>query len=540
MRNFFSPLFLCRAYAIAALAAGGIFSPMVYAPIPWLLLLVYLYLAFRPTQAHLRLAVDVFLALCLPLLFQPLVGVWVSPAFTLPVIPLLDYSLRQSALSQDISSTKEGRRPTPLCLRLLLSLAAVGLVALALASWALLLTCGVLAGYLGAVIGVALHRGSKALIETEVKRYRVVAGNPTQVPLRLVNRSGLAAQITLISPYSWLHIRPSQLLLDKPTEEVEISFTPPLAGPATLAAETTFREPWGLVQWHFKLDLLHLFVIPRARYAEWLARRYLETSRTGSQEAVTSTAPGSQRPSRKGMEFYGLRTYQPGDSARIIDWKHSLKLHQTIVKEFLDTGAEGAVLVVNLSASGEEQKDKLVYSLIATALTLARESIPSALAAYNQETVVTTTRFLDPKQALLQVLGLAKEVTVSLPPLRYLAVPDVDRLRGNIYRLRCSQHESAVRLAELLDLEYGALSKGASGTPASKALATSLAGVKRRVNVVILSGHNHDAEALAFQQYSLRQRGHRVLRVELGQGAPSALRPQAALPNIQPEARPLS
>ena len=226
------------------------------------------------------------------------------------------------------------------------------------------------------------------------------------------------------------------------------------------------------------------------------------------------------------MEFYGLRSYQPGDSARIIDWKHSLKLHQTIVKEFLDTGVEGAVLVVNLSVSDEEEKDKLAYSLITTTLTLARESIPSALAVYNQEAVVMTTRFIDPRQALLQVLGLAREVKVSLPPLRYLAIPDVDRLRGNIYRLRCSQREPAVRLAELLDLEYGALSRGAAGNPASKALAASLAEVKRRVNVVILSGNNHDAEALAFQQYNLRQRGHRVLRIELGRGAPSAHRPQ--------------
>jgi uncharacterized protein (DUF58 family) len=520
MRNFFGLFFLCRAYVIAALAAGAIFSPLVYAPIPWLLLLVYLYLTFRPARAHLMIAMNVFLALCLPLFFQPLVGVWASPVFALPVIPPLNYSLRQSALSQDISSTKEGRRPTPLCLRLLFSLAAVGLVALALASWALLLTCGVLAGYLGTVIGIVLHRGSKPLIEVEVKSYRVVAGNPTQVPLSLVNQSRLAAQVTLISPYSWLHIRPSRLLLDKPAVEVGLSFVPPLAGPATLVAQTIFEDPWGLVQWHFKLDLLHLFVIPRARYAEWLARRYLETSRAGSQEAAATTAPGSQRPSRKGMEFYGLRAYQPGDSARIIDWKHSLRLHQTIVKEFLDTGVEGAVLAVNLSVSDEEEKDKLAYSLITTALTLARESIPSALAAYNQEAVVTTTRFLDPKRVLLQVLGLAREVMVSLPPLRYLSVPDVERMRGNIYRLRCSQREPAVRLAELLDLEYEALSKSAAGNPASKALAASLAEVRRRVNVVILSGHNHDAEALALQQYSLRQRGHRVLQVELGQGRP--------------------
>ena len=129
-----------------------------------------------------------------------------------------------------------------------------------------------------------------------------------------------------------------------------------------------------------------------------------------------------------------------------------------------------------------------------------------------------TTQLLDPRQALLQVLNLAREVKVSLSPLRYLAVPDIDRLRGNIHRLRHSPNQPAVRLAELLDLEYGAFSKGAATNPATKALESTLAKVRRRANVVILSAYNHDAEALAFHQHSLRQRGNQVLKMQLGLG----------------------
>ncbi|MDP2952034.1 MAG: DUF58 domain-containing protein [Chloroflexota bacterium] len=515
MRVFSRWLFLCRAYVIAALVAAGVFSPLAYAAIPWLALLAYLYLESKGGQATLKVPLYVFLALSLPLFFKPLVGAAASPAFILPMIPLLDQGLRQSALIHDLTPAGGGRRPTRLCLSLALSLVVVGLVSVALTSWGLLFSCGILASYLAAVLCIVLRRLSKTPIEAEVVSYRLVAGDHTQTPVRLLNRSGLAGQLSLISSYSWFHIRPSRLVLDRPSLEVEASFAPPLAGPATVTVQASFLDPWGLMLVDFKLEAMRLFVIPRARYAEWLARRYLEVSRPGVQEAMTTAAPTSQRPSRKGMEFYGLRSYQPGDSAKIIDWKHTLKLHQLIVKEFLDTGVERAVLAVNLSVIDEEEKDKLVYSLINTALTLARENIPSVLAAYNHQGVVATTRLLDPQRALLRALGLAREVQVSLNPLRYLGVPDVRRLRGNIYRLTQSEPEPARRLGALLQLEYLALSNAARQNPASQALDAALGAVKGRVNVLLLSGCNHDVEAIAFNEHSLRERGYRVLLVGL-------------------------
>ena len=521
MRFTFTSFFLCQAYVVAALVVGGILSPLAYAAIPWAMLLVYLYLWFRPGRSYLNLPLYLFLALCLPLLFAPLVGTWVSPVFTLPVVPLVDHSLRQSVPSRGIAYGRDGCRPTALCLRLALSLAAVALIALALGSWGLLISCALMGTYLGVNAGVVFRRISKLPIQARVDSYRVVAGSPTRVPLKLTNRSGVAGRVLLKPLYPWLNIEPRQFVFDRSTQTVELSFTPPLAGPTTLLAEADFTDPRGLVRSVFRLELLRLFVIPRARYAEWLARRYLETSRAGGQEAVTAIGPVSQRPSRKGTEFYGLRSYQAGDSARAIDWKHSLKLRQMIVKEFLDTGVEGAILAVNLSVSNDEEKDKLAYSLITTALTLARESIPSALAAYSQEAVVMTTPLLEPRQALLEALNLTREVKVSLSPLRYLAVPDIDRLRGNIHRLRHSPNQPAVRLAELLDLEYGAFRKGAATSPATKALESTLTKVRRRANVVILSAYNHDAEALAFHRHSLRQRGNQVLKMQLGLGQPT-------------------
>ncbi|MEK7281490.1 MAG: DUF58 domain-containing protein [Chloroflexota bacterium] len=438
-----------------------------------------------------------------------------SPAAALPVISLLDHSLRQFALSQELIPAGEGRRPSRLFLMLALSLLTVGLVALALGSWGLLISCAVVAGYLAAIAVLVLRRTSVPPAHADVVSCRVLAGDLTRIPVKLANHSRLAGQLSLASSYPWFHLIPARLVMDKETLEVEASFAPPLAGPTRMAAWASFLDPWGLLQVDFSLEMLELFVIPRARYAEWLARRYLEVSRSGGQEAMASATPASPRASRKGMEFYGLRLYQPGDSAKVIDWKHTLKLRQVIVKEFLDTGVEAAVLAVNLSVTDEEERDKLAYSLITTALTLARENIPSALAAYSHQGVVATTPLLDPRRALLKALGLAREIRVSLSPLRYLEVPNVTRLRGNLSRLRQSGEEAATRLAELLQMEHTALNKAAQGNPATKALSAALSLVKRKVNVVILSGHNHDAEALAFNAYTLKERGHKVIQVEL-------------------------
>ncbi len=182
-----------------------------------------------------------------------------------------------------------------------------------------------------------------------------------------------------------------------------------------------------------------------------------------------------------------------------------------VVKEFLDTSVECAVLAVNLSVTDEEEKDKVVFDLITKSLTLAKEGIPAALAAYNHREVVRTTRLLDPRQALIEALHLVQEVTVSLNPRRYLAVPDVSRLRANLSRLRQSGHGPSNRLAELLQLEYTALAGEAKRNPATLALNTALAEVKGKVNVLVVSARNHDAAALAFNRHMLEGRGYRFL-----------------------------
>jgi len=521
---------LSRVYVVAALIIAIVFAPLIAIPIPLLMLLLYFYVEFGRQEARHKVILSLFLALSLPLLFKPTVGVWVSPVFTLPIIPLLDHNLREFGSSTTSVKDSEGLKPTGFCLVLAISLVAIGLIALAVEVWGLAISCAILAIYLGAVIGLVVRRTPKTPCQADIVTHRVIAGDLVHITVRLANHSELGGQLWLSSLHPWFRIRPDRLTLDQPTLEVGTHFTPPLAGPSTIECWGTFLDPRGLLRRRFKLALVNMFVIPRAKYAEWLARRYLEISATGALEAMSSMSSARQRTSSKGLECYGLRPYQPGDRAKTIDWKHTMKLQQVVVKEFLDMGVESAILLVNLSTTDEEEKDKVAYSLITTALTLAREHIPSAFAAYTDKEVVLTTRQLYPREALIQALSLAREIRISLSPLRYLSVPDVTRLRGNISRLKQSKQSPASKLAELLDLEYQALGETVKHSSATKALNSALNTVKSKANVIVISGLNHDAEAIAFNQYTLKGKGYQVLPVELDRMHPKVPVPRGRLP----------
>lgn len=520
MKFFSKNIIIWRLYVAAALIVAGIISPLVYAPVPWLMLLAYLLLSFRPwTDTRRRNALmvpfDLAVALSLPSFFQPLFGGSLSPLLALPVLPLLDRDLRLPASASSIENpAKPSRlrwRPTRLGFSMLLSLAGAALVALAITGWTLLLTVALVAIYLLVVVNLVLKSVSGQPVAAAVVSRRVLAGNLEHIPVKLVNQSRLSGHLRIFSSYPWFFIRPERTALNKPELELEATLTPPLSGPQSLTCRAVFVDPWGLLRFDFTLKLMDLVVTPRAKYAKWLAREYLETSRGGSLEAMTAAAPSSRRASIRGIEFYGLRPYQPGDSLRAIDWKHTSKLHQMIVREFLDTATERAVIAVNLSVPDEKEKDKLVFDLITRSLTLAGGNIPSALAAWNEKGVVKTTRLLNPRQALVEALSLIDKVSVSPSPFRYLAAPDIGRLRANLYGLRQSGYGPAQKLAGLLELEYNALEETARRHPVSRALSTVIAGMQGKANILLISANDGDAAVAAFNRDTLERRGYRFL-----------------------------
>jgi uncharacterized protein (DUF58 family) len=213
------------------------------------------------------------------------------------------------------------------------------------------------------------------------------------------------------------------------------------------------------------------------------------------------------------VEYYGNRLYQPGDSIRDIDWKHSLRLNELIVKELTEFRGRSAIVLINIAVSNANEADELAYKIVTTAISLARESIPVSLAAYDSETVKLTTGTLEPRQLVLQSLQIAMEMVSIINPVRYLSPPNVTRLRANINRIRFTKNEALRILTHLLEIEYKNLDNNTRLHPATKALSSAIAKGDKQSDIVVISQHNHDAEALAFNIFHFTRKGHAVINI---------------------------
>jgi hypothetical protein len=168
------------------------------------------------------------------------------------------------------------------------------------------------------------------------------------------------------------------------------------------------------------------------------------------------------------------------------------------------------ILAVNLCAQSPEAMDWLAYRLVMSALTLAREGVPVAFAAYAPGEVVLTTPPLDPRPAVLQALRLVDRLYVAPLPVRRLEAPRMTRLRRNIARLQESATEPAARLARILAFEHQAVLRRALAHPAAGALRAVAARVHGPAAVLVISPARED-DALEAVLDRLRSRGFHLL-----------------------------
>ena len=181
-------------------------------------------------------------------------------------------------------------------------------------------------------------------------------------------------------------------------------------------------------------------------------------------------------------------------------------MSQIIVKEFTEAGEQAAIIAVNLSISNAEEADKLAFSLITVALTLARENIPTALAAYNHEGVVLSTAITDPAGILRQTLALVREITLVEFAERHLEPTDIAKIRRNITQLKRAESEPAQRLLGMLDFEYRAIEEAARNHPATIALSAATKQTPAPAMIFLVSQLNHDAEAILVTAEKLSKR----------------------------------
>ena len=341
---------------------------------------------------------------------------------------------------------------------------------------------------------------------------RLVAGNTAGVPLSTANLARVTLHCQLNPAESWSTISPQKITLDGNKVELKFTVTPPLAGPSLPRIKVSAIDCRGLIQVNQIVQPLELHVIPRARYAEWLAMKYLGQSGAGA-STITSLPEGLLVPKR-GIEYYSSRAFQFGDAFSDIDWKHTLKLKRLMIKEYTDAGKQAAVIAVNLTVSDAGEADKLAFNLITTALTLARQAIPTALVAYNQERVILTTAVTDPRQILKQTMRLVRDIEMVELTNRCLQPEAMGKLRRNITHLKSATSEPAQRLLNILEFKQQAMEQVAKNHIATAALSQAIQRVPTPAIIVLVSQMNHDTEALVVTTDKLTRKGYTTLRIE--------------------------
>ena len=507
-------LLVLRIYPAVALIAGAVLSPLPYSFIPIVLFLAYIFFWWWPVNHNVKLLIYLYLFFALPLLFSPQTGPFLSILIAIPVLFLIDHSMREAALSTPYYQTERSRSLTGNGRSLVLLMLVVMGISLLLGSTVLALAGTSLILYL-VIRGLLVFKGMPAKpVEEKQVQLRILAGSVSHTRIEMDNKSRSGGRLFILSGYDWLKVDPAVISLKDDRLTTRISLTPPLAGPALIRFEAYATDILGLTQTRFDLEPIRLYVIPRAKYAAWLAKKYLENTRPGNLAIISNIK--SLKPVmglRHGIEYYGSRQYQPGDSLKNIDWKHSLKYDELISKEFTEFHGRPALMLVNLAVGSDEEKDKTAYKIIVTALSLARENVPTAISAYDHEGVKMSTASLHPQQLVLNAMALARQLVRYDKPLRYLGSADVDRLKANISRLRFSDNAASKVISGLLQLEYRSLNLGSKLNPATRALSDVLGRIDRQSNIVIISSRNHDGEALAFNTHMLSRKGNAVINV---------------------------
>ncbi|MFQ6122393.1 MAG: DUF58 domain-containing protein [Dehalococcoidales bacterium] len=519
---------LCQIYLLLVLLAATVLSALPYSLLALVWLLMMLFITLRPLPPRLSVVVTAATIFLLPLVLESplnyltyatglslIIVQTMAVTFILPVIYLLDYYLRQNAqnIKAFIREKPKGRYITPISKTLFVTALALVLVSLTVNNPALLFTSIIFALYLLAILIRVFLTTFRLSVNVPTIWKRVIAGATAEVSLHITSNASLRLHSLLSPADQWVKVTSERFTLSKDRTELNLIITPPLAGPSYPQLRISAIDPWGFIQLNQLVEPVGLHVIPRAKYAEWLAMRYLEQTSIGA-TAATTMSPKAKLMPKRGVEYFDSRAYQPGDQLRDIDWKHTLKLNQLISKEYIEAGEPAAIIAVNLSVSDAEAADKLIFNLITTALTLAQETVPTALAVYDHQRVILTTTVIHPREILKQTLSVIKDISLVEFTQRFLQLADISRLKRDISQLKQATSEPAQRLLNMLNFEYQAIEKAAKNQPATLALSSATEHAPARAIIVVISQMNHDAEALLVTTEKLARREFTIIPIE--------------------------
>jgi hypothetical protein len=262
------------------------------------------------------------------------------------------------------------------------------------------------------------------------------------------------------------------------------------------------------------LEPIELHIIPRAKYAEWLARKYIERTGVGITTSALARLQSIIKP-QWGSDYQESRDYAPGDQLKDIDWKHTMRLGQIVVKDYTNDEESAAIIAVNLAVGDAEEADKISFTLVTAALTLARENIPTALTAYNDQEVVMRRNITEPDEVLKQALLLLKEITPVKTVTRQLELADITEIKRNIDQLKKTKSEPAQRLLSILDFKYRSISEFTKSHPATIALSDTTKHVPAPATILLISQLNHDAESISIMSEKLSRRKYTTVPIDV-------------------------
>jgi hypothetical protein len=516
IRNrFFTASF--KIYIAVTLIIAAVLSPLALSVIPVLILVWYLYLLRWPVSSVVVLLTRVYIFFSVVLLYTPQLGPFFPVLISLPVIYVIYTDLENTALTITLKETlkEHATRPTSIYITILINAAAALGISLLTGTLSLLVSSVVMVLFLGILGIIALRKMPVKPVGTDQIQHRMIAGSKGNLNIIISVNTLTGSLLFLKSPYDWLVVEPDKLLLKGKKLSVNVTISPELSGPSVIKLNAQALDRWGLFRTSFTLEPIQLFVIPRAKYAAWLAEKYLAETARGNLPLIANLEDRKQVYGlRRGIEYYSSRLYQAGDSLKNIDWKHSIKFNELISKEFIEYNAQSAVILINLSVGNEKEADILASNIIMTALSLAQDNIPAVLAVYNHEEVKLTTKTLYNRHIVARCLQIAREMVTYINPVKYLNPPDITRLRRNMNRIQSSESKAANVLLELMRIEFKSIGDNAKQNPATRALIEALAKAEKQSNIIIISQRNHDAEALAYNTLAYTTKGNSVISIE--------------------------
>jgi len=497
-------------YLVLAIFTAMVLSAMPYFAIAIVLSLCQAYLFWKNAAAGLRLVIDLLCIIGLTLVLNPVLPLYLTTLLALPTLLLLDSDLRSLAAEQPFIAFDNGKKLSNTLKSMLVALAVVTLISILTTAYFLIVVVAVLLIYLAWRGFSSWRMLSDPLSWQQNVEFRLIAGDSKRMSIELKNNTGKSLLVRIEDPYSWIRVDKQQFEMIS-SATLEVTVEPSLSGPSSLPLKVSIRDMHGLLQAGHIIELAGITVIPRARYSAWLAQRYLEQGASAIGGSAASTV-SSLLPihGSSGVEYHSSHIYSPGDNVRNIDWKHTVRFREFVVKKYQDMSGNAAVILVNLTTGSADEADIVSSNLVNSILTLARNAINSVLVAYNEHEVVEITSIMPPSALLKRVLQIVENIISIEPSAKYLWPPDVKRLNRTRRKLANVDLEPARRLLAVLDLEKEAVRTSTSRHPLSLALAKIASVVAPPAMLVPITSFNHDAEALSFLLPKLEARGYRM------------------------------